>query len=151
MDNSVDQAVLGTGWAFPPSFQPQISSVKLVSAEEDIYESLKILLSTALGERVMQPTYGCDLRDLLFETMTPTVASSLKERIRSAILYHEPRIKLERLDLSLDQILEGMVLITVDYTIPNTNSRFSFVYPFYLNEGVGIIPAEPPSQFSLEN
>jgi phage baseplate assembly protein W len=89
----------------------------------------------------MQPTYGCNLDDLVFEPLTPTVASSIKEQIRTAILYHEPRISLDRLDLSLDEQLQGLVLITVEYTVLSTNSRFNFVYPFYFNEGSGILPA----------
>lgn len=140
MDNN-DKAYLGTGWGFPPTFYRDSGEVHLVSAEEDICESLQILLSTSLGERVMQPTYGCNLEDLLFEPLTPTVASSIKERVRSAILYHEPRISLERLDLALDGQLQGIVLLTVEYTILSTNSRFSFVYPFYQTEGSGILPA----------
>ncbi|MDZ7962280.1 MAG: GPW/gp25 family protein [Aulosira sp. DedQUE10] len=132
-----DNAFLGTGWGFPPSFNKMSRSVRLVSAEDDINESLKILLTTTLGERVMQPTYGCNLEDLLFEPLSPTVASSIKELVRIAILYHEPRIRLERLDLNLDDELKGVVNITVDYIVITTNSRFNFVYPFYLQEGVG--------------
>lgn len=88
----------------------------------------------------MQPTYGCNLQELLFEPLSPTVASNIKELVRTAILYHEPRIRLEQLDLSLESAIEGVVRITVDYTIISTNSRFSFVYPFYLQEGVSPVP-----------
>jgi phage baseplate assembly protein W len=132
-----DNTFLGTGWGFPPSFNKMSRSVRLVSAEDDINESLKILLTTTLGERVMQPTYGCNLEDLLFEPLSPTVASSIKELVRIAIVYHEPRIRLERLDLNLDDQLKGVVNITVNYIIITTNSRFNFVYPFYLQEGIG--------------
>lgn len=126
---------LGTGWGFPPSFAAN-GDVALVSADEDIRQSLQILLSTRLGERVMQPTYGCNLDELLFEPLSATVASNIKELVRTAILYHEPRIRLERVDLQLDRDRQGVVLITVDYIIRATNSRFSFVYPFYVEEGV---------------
>jgi phage baseplate assembly protein W len=112
--------------------------VELVSAEEDIWQSLYILLSTSLGERVMQPNYGCNLQELLFETLTPTVSSNIKEFLRTAILYHEPRIRLNRLELIEDQ-LRGIVNITVEYTILSTNSRFSLVYPFYIREGAGSV------------
>ncbi|MDJ0703316.1 MAG: GPW/gp25 family protein [Leptolyngbyaceae cyanobacterium MO_188.B28] len=149
MENT-NKAYLGTGWGFPPSFFPN-GQVSLVSAEEDICESLQILLSTSLGERVMQPTYGCNLQDLVFETLTPTVASSIKERVRTAILYHEPRINLDRLDLTMDRELEGIVLLTVEYTVLSTNSRFNLVYPFYLNEGSGILPAAAPRPASLSS
>ncbi len=140
MENS-DKAYLGTGWGFPPTFYRKSARVHLVSAEEDIQESLEILLSTSLGERVMQPTYGCNLDKQLFEPLNPTVASSIKQAIRDAILDHEPRIRIEQLDLALDKQRQGTVLIEVDYTILSTNSRFSFVYPFYLKEGSGILPA----------
>jgi len=131
------KAYLGTGWSFPPTFDKASRSVELVSAEDDIWQSLYILLSTSLGERVMQPTYGCNLTELLFETLSPNVASNIKELIRTAIVYHEPRIRLNQIDLSLSQELEGVVNIAVDYTILSTNSRFSLVYPFYIREGVG--------------
>jgi hypothetical protein len=133
------KAYLGTGWSFPPTFDKASRSVQLVSAEDDIWQSLYILLSTSLGERVMQPNYGCNLQELLFETLTPTVASNIKELLRTAILYHEPRIRLNRLDLSLSEQLQGVVNIAVDYTILSTNSRFSFVYPFYIKEGAGSV------------
>ena len=136
MDND-NTAYLGTGWGFPPTFDQRSGTVELVSAEEDIQQSLTILLSTSLGERVMQPTYGCNLRDSLFEALSPNVASHLKEQVRTAILYHEPRIRLNQIDLNLDEQLQGVAKIKVDYTILSTNSRFSLVYPFYLQEGAG--------------
>ncbi|NJR63081.1 MAG: GPW/gp25 family protein [Cyanobacteria bacterium CRU_2_1] len=149
------KAYLGTGWSFPPAFDKKGKRVRMVSAEDDICQSLQILLSTSLGERVMQPTYGCNLQDLLFESLTPTVASSIKELVRTAILYFEPRIRLNQLDLSLDQQLRGVVNITVDYTVISTNSRFNYVYPFYLQEGSGsLLPVSSgvptvPGQFAL--
>jgi uncharacterized protein len=132
------QAYLGTGWGFPPTFDKATRQVELVNGVTDIFESLSILLTTSVGERVMQPTYGCNLTELLFEPLSPSVASHVKELIRTAILYNEPRIRLEALDLSLNQQLEGVVDIQIDFTVLSTNSRFSFVYPFYLQEGAGL-------------
>jgi uncharacterized protein len=137
-----DKAFLGTGWGFPPTFSKASRSVQLVSAEDDICQSLQILLSTSLGERVMQPNYGCNLQNFLFEPLSPTITSSIKEQLRTSILYHEPRILLNGLDLSLDEQLQGRVNLTIDYTIINTNSRFNLVYPFYLEESTGsLLPA----------
>ncbi|AFY70353.1 GPW/gp25 family protein [Thalassoporum mexicanum PCC 7367] len=134
-----DQNFLGRGWSFPPTFNKITRQVQQVSGAQDIRESLGILLSTSIGERVMQPTYGCDLSELMFEPLTPTASSSIKELIRTAILYHEPRIKLDAIDLRLDHHLEGVVNIRIDYTVLSTNSRFSFVYPFYFQEGIGLV------------
>ncbi len=142
-----DKAYLGTGWGFPPTFEKASKYVNLVSAEQDICESLAILLSTSLGERVMQPTYGCNLNEFLFETLSPTVIGNIKELIATAILYHEPRIRLDEVDINLENQWQGIVEISVDYTIPNTNSRFNFVYPFYVQEGSGaLIPSQPKQQ-----
>jgi phage baseplate assembly protein W len=134
-----NNAYLGTGWSFPPTFNKTTRQVGLVSAVDDIYESLSILLSTGIGERVMQPTYGCNLSDLMFEPLAPTISSYIKELIRTAILYNEPRIRLDNIQLQLDEQLEGVVNIRIDFTVLSTNSRFSFVYPFYLQEGTGRI------------
>lgn len=140
------KAYLGTGWGFPPTFEKNSKQVKMVNAEDDICESLSILLSTSLGERVMQPNYGCNLQELMFETLSPTVASNIKELIRTAILYYEPRISINRLEVNLDNQLDGLVDIVVDYTILSTNSRFSFVYPFYLQEGSTTLLSSQPIQ-----
>lgn len=141
MENN-DKAFLGKGWAFPPSFDQASGGVQMVSAETDICQSLQILLSTSLGERVMQPTYGCNLDRYVFEPLSPSIASSIKEQVRTSILYHESRILLNSLDLELDEQLQGRIYLIVDYTILNTNSRFNIVYPFYIEEGTGtLLPA----------
>ena len=133
---------LGRGWSFPPSFDRTAKAVAMVTAEEDICQSLQILLSTSLGERVMQPDYGCNLQNLVFEPLSPTVSSTIKELVRSAIVYHEPRIKLMRLNLEQVDPYSGLVQLEVDYVIRSTNSRFSFVFPFYLQEGATtVLPA----------
>ncbi len=128
---------LGTGWGFPPTFLKSSNSVVLISDEEDINSSLEILLSTSIGERLMQPTYGCDLKNLLFETLDTSLKAYIKDLIKSAILYHEPRIRLD--DIELKTIpTEGVIEISLEYTIRTTNSRYNYVYPFYINEGTNI-------------
>ena len=127
------QSFKGTGWAFPPAFTKGVSGVHMVSDDEDIQQSLNILLTTAVGERIMRPDYGCDLRPYLFEPINTTLETLIKDIVETAILYHEPRIEL--LDLTLtDQSLEGILLIEIDYRIRSTNTRANFVYPFYKNE-----------------
>lgn len=128
---------LGTGWSFPPQFDKGKRSVKMISDETDINSSLHILLSTEIGERIMQPTYGCDLHRLLFEPLDMALKAYIKDLIRTAILYFEPRIKLE--NISLEEIPEeGRLDITLEYIIRTTNSRYNYVYPFYKSEGTNI-------------
>ncbi len=137
--NETFNSILGTGWAFPPSFDNEAASVSMVSNEEDIKESLNILLSTSLGERVMQPRYGCNLEDYLFEPLSSSVIGFIKDRVAYAILIYEPRIIAEKIEVSDDgsfDLIEGKFIISVEYTIPGTNSRFNYVYDYYKNEAL---------------
>ena len=129
----LEKTFLGTGWSFPPSFDRKLKSVKLVSDKTDIDQSLEILLSTKLGERVMLPKYGCDLSDLVFESMNTTFETYITDLVKTAILYHEPRVDMESLEFESDQN-EGKLLIIINYKIRITNSRSNFVFPFYKNE-----------------
>jgi phage baseplate assembly protein W len=132
------KAFLGIGWGFPPEFSEDLNEVVMISEEEDIKSSLEILLNTRLGERVMLPNYGCNLQDLLFEKLDRTLITYTKELIETAILYHEPRIDVIKIDISETDPLEGQLVIKIDYRIRATNSRTNVVFPFYKGEGTDI-------------
>lgn len=132
------QSFLGTGWSFPPQFDDQGSQVHMLSDAEDIQSSLGILLATRPGERVMLPDYGCNLEELLFEPLTTTMKTYMKDLIQTAILYHEPRIDVNKIELVDSGEPEGRILITIDYTVRSTNSRFNYVFPFYIHEGTEV-------------
>ena len=110
----------------------------MLEEEADIASSLEILLSTTPGERVMQPFYGCNLSELLFETLDTRMKTLMADKVESAILYHEARITLESVNLDDSLELEGVVRIEVVYRVKSTNSRFNFVYPYYRLEGTDI-------------
>jgi uncharacterized protein len=131
---TVEQSFLGTGWSFPPTFTIGGAEVEMVAGVEDIHQSLQILLSTRLGERVMRDDFGCDLSYVLFEEIDQSLVNSLTRIVSDAILYHEPRISLDSLDVSESEIQPGLLLISIEYMIRSTNSRFNMVYPFYINE-----------------
>ena len=128
------QDFLGVGWAFPPTFRPESRSVELASDVADIRQSLEILLSTTIGERLLHPTYGCDLRRYLFEPLSATVAGLIQETVTTAILYHEPRIRPESIRLEQPPN-EGTLYLHIDYLVRATNSRGNFVFDFYKTEG----------------
>lgn len=133
-----EHSFLGTGWGFPPRFDKSLKSVIMLKDEEDIQSSLYILLTTRIGERVMQPTYGCNLDELVFESLTSTFKSYIRDLVMTAILFHEPRIKLNKVELDDSRELEGIILIEIDYTVRSTNTRFNYVFPYYKNEGTDI-------------
>ncbi|KJF43759.1 GPW/gp25 family protein [Draconibacterium sediminis] len=126
---------LGRGWSFPPEFKKGTKSVKLLENEEDIKSSLEILLSTRLGERIMVPDYGCNLDELLFKPLNLTLKTYVIDLIKRAILYHEPRIDVNKIAIDPINEPEGELLINIDYTIRSTNSRKNMVFPFYKTEG----------------
>ncbi|MDO9254486.1 MAG: GPW/gp25 family protein [Bacteroidales bacterium] len=132
------KSFLGTGWGFPPAFSNKTSDIGMLSDVDDIQSSLEILLTTRPGERVMRPDYGCNLDELVFEPLTTTFKTYIKDLISTAILYYEPRIEVNSIDLDDTGELEGRILIVIDYTVSATNTRFNFVYPFYKNEATDL-------------
>jgi hypothetical protein len=129
---------LGRGWSFPPTFNRNLSEVEMLEQEADIASSLEVLLTTVRGERMMLPQYGCNLDELVFESLDTRMKTLMADKVESAILYHEPRIELENVRLDDTRELEGVVLIEVTYRVKSTNSRFNFVFPYYKLEGTDI-------------
>ena len=135
---STINSFLGTGWNFPPRFDKSLASVDMISEEADVQSSLEILLTTRPGERIMRSDYGCNLDELLFEPLTTTFKTFIKDLVSTAILYHEPRIEVNKIELDETGELDGRVVIAIEYTIRSTNSRYNFVFPFYRSEGTEV-------------
>jgi len=110
----------------------------MVSEEDDIRESLRILLSTTPGERIMYPEYGCGLNALMFEQMNESAVTAMKDAIDRAVLFFEPRISLNDIEVDDSALHDGLVKLTLKYTVRTTNSRSNMVYPFYFLEGTDI-------------
>lgn len=124
---------LGRGWQFPFRFDPRNRQVGMAAGVEDIEESLRILFGTAPGERVMLPAYGCDVRRAVFETIDESTLTDLKESIRRAILFFEPRILLEHIETEAEP-MAGRVDLKLEYVVRTTNTRHNLVYPLYLDQ-----------------
>ncbi|MCC6411369.1 MAG: GPW/gp25 family protein [Saprospiraceae bacterium] len=135
----VSDSFFGTGWDFPPTFLKGKNGVLMTSDQEDIEKSLHILLTTGIGERIMQPRYGCNMDRLLFEPLDTTMQAYMEDIVRTAVLYFEPRIILNSVVL-VPLTQEGRIDIMVDYLIAGTNSRYNFVYPYFLDEGASDKP-----------
>ncbi|MEO1053668.1 MAG: GPW/gp25 family protein [Bacteroidota bacterium] len=135
--NINDNSFLGRGWAFPVTFTKGSYTAELSEDEQDIKESLIILLSTSLGERVLRDDYGANLEDMLFEGISVTTATIIINRLKKGIKFHEPRVKVEDIDMVPD-VVNGLIEVTIIYKIIATNTRTNLVFPFYLNEGTNI-------------
>lgn len=134
-DNS---SFLGNGWGFPPTFDKSSKQVKMVTNEHDIQESLEILLNTIKGERVMQPVFGCNIQQMVFDSFTTTTQTYLRNLITQSVLHYESRITLIDINFEISSLREGVVSINLEYIIRTTNTRSNYVFPFYLVEGTHI-------------
>ena len=140
-----DPGFLGRGWSFPPSFDAFTGTATLVTADDDIHQSLRILFETRPGERVMHPTFGCRIHDYLFDPMNAATMRKMETAIAQAILFFEARITLNEIDVHIANAEEGRLLIDLTYTIRQTNARSNVVFPFYIREGT-LIPDAPVTE-----
>jgi phage baseplate assembly protein W len=130
----LENTFLGTGWSFPPAFGPGGAEVRTVFGVEDIEQSLAVLLATRRGERVMQEDFGCDLSEFLFGEISQGLIGRVRGVIADAILHNEPRITVNEIEVSEHGMHDGLLLISIAYTVRATNSRYNMVFPFYLQE-----------------
>lgn len=126
-------AFLGRGWSFPPRFDGNKRLV-MVENEGDIEESLRILLATRCGERVMQPAYGTTLHRLMFESANEHLLTELKDMLSTAILFFEPRVELMQVNARVSESDWSCIEVLLDYRIRSTNTRHNMVYPLYLDQ-----------------
>ena len=146
---AASSSFLGTGWSFPPDFVQNGRGVVMTSDEEDIRDSLEILFGTVRGERLLLPSYGLEPHELMFEPASTTMRTFLKDRITTAILIYEPRIRLISLEVDSPDPNAGTFRITLEYEVRATNSRYNLVYPFYehdSNEARGTITGKRPAR-----
>lgn len=122
---------LGRGWNFPISVD-QAGQIALVPGEESIRQSIWTILSTAPGERVMRPDFGCGLYDLVFSVNNAATATAVSAAAREALDLWEPRIDVLGVTAGPDPSAPDVLLIDISYQVRATNSRFNLVYPFYL-------------------
>ena len=133
----IDRSFLGTGWSFPPTFRREWYGVEMLKEEADVHSSIGIILNTLSGERVMLPTFGCNLQPYVFEPMNPSTIALIEKIVKEALVYHEPRIIVENI-VSVPEPENGLLSINIEYSIITTNTRYNYVYPFYMKEATNI-------------
>ena len=122
---------LGVGWSFPVSTDGT-GMLAHAQFEESVRQSIWIILSTAKGERVMRPDFGCDIYDLVFEVNSATTAGRVAQAVKQALLLYEPRIDVLDVQVQAEGTSGEVMLISIDYEVRATNNVFNLVYPFYL-------------------
>jgi len=122
---------IGKGWAFPIRADAT-GSIALVARDQELAESIRLILGTAKGERPMRPEFGCGIHDRIFSPMDATTAGRVAYDVRSALDRWEPRIDVGSVDVSYDESKSGVMYVDINYTERETNDRRNLVFPFYV-------------------
>jgi phage baseplate assembly protein W len=129
-----DRAFLGRGLKFP--LQVTARGRLSISQEEDrVEESIYFILGTRFGERLMLPSFGCGIHDLLFAPNNPSTRTRAVEQVRRALVAWEARIDVLSVTAETSDAEPSLLLIRVDYRIRANNAVGNIVYPFYITEG----------------
>ena len=128
---------LGRGWSFPPRPDAATGRFSTTSGEENIRQSVYIILSTRCGERAMMPQFGCNLHDYVFELPDTSALTLVRSEVVDALTRWEPRITDIGVDVDLSGLNAGKLVLDISYTVRDTNRPDNLVFPYYLYEGVG--------------
>lgn len=127
--------IIGTGWTFPIKVNSN-GGLSYTSGPDKIQQAIWIILSTALGERAMNPTFGAGVQDYVFQSNSTLTQSGLAGAVKAALVKWEPRIEIDSVTVATSPDQASQVLININYRIRTTNELFNMVYPLYLTEGV---------------
>jgi uncharacterized protein len=122
---------LGVGWTLPVQLTDQ-GQIVTAKSEDAIRQSIWMILSTAKGERLMRPDFGCGIHDLVFAPNSAGTIGQVVSDVRDALIEWEPRIDVLDVDVVSDSTQPNRLLIQINYQVRTTNNRFNLVYPFYL-------------------
>lgn len=128
---------LGRGFAFPPRIDSATGQFVMTESEEDIRQSIYIILMTRMKERAMLPDFGCNLHEYIFEVPDSDFEVQIGSEIREALMRYEPRIINVDVEVDSNNISKGMINLNINYTVRATNNPNNLVFPYYLMEGVG--------------
>lgn len=126
---------LGRGWSMPVQLDPRTGLVASVAFEDDIRQSIFIILETAPGERVMRPNFGCGIHELVFAAVDSTVQQRIRSLVEEALRRCEARIEVLGVTIDEEAGTRGTLLIEVEYRVRKTNQVGNLVFPFYFREG----------------
>jgi uncharacterized protein len=123
--------IVGRGWAFPPRVGPQ-GGLALTTERNELVQSIQVILGTSTGQRVMRPTFGCRLHELMFAPNNSHTAAQARRYVEEALGMWEPRINVIQVEVGPDPLDTSRLLIAIEYEMKATHDRRSLVYPFYL-------------------
>ena len=132
--SSTNREFLGVGWKFPLQVNAR-GAIASARYEQSIEESIYIILSTAKGERLMMPDFGCGIHDIVFSPNNPAVVTLIVDAVRKALVAQEPRIDVLVVDAETSTTQQNVLIIRINYRVRANNTIENLVYPFYITEG----------------
>src|ERR1051325_5236916 len=128
---SNDRDFLGRGLRFPVSVNLN-GGVSTSQLEENVRQSIFIILGTAPGERINRPQFGCQIHDLMFAPNNDLTAARAEIYCEEAIYKFEPRIDKVTCKASPNSVEPNRLDIRIEYQIAGKNDKRNLVFPFYL-------------------
>lgn len=126
---------LGRGWAMPVELDLRTGHVAHAAYEEDIRQSIRIILETSPGERVMRPNFGCGIHELVFASLDSTTMARIRSVVQEALGRFEARIDVLEVTVDENASTEGQLLVEIEYRVRKTNQIGNLVFPIYFREG----------------
>ena len=123
--------IIGSGWTFPPRIDAQ-GGISLTNEFSELEQAIQIILSTSPGQRVMRPTFGCRLQELVFAPNNSQTAAQARRYVEEALGMWEPRIRVVDVRVGPDPNSASRLLIEIEYQVKATHDKRSLVHPFYL-------------------
>ena len=123
--------IIGRGWVFPPRIDPQ-GGLALTHERNELEQSILIILGTSPGQRVMRPTFGCKLHELVFSPNNSYTAARARRYVEEALGMWEPRINVVKIEVFPDPQETNRLMIEIEYEVKANHDRRSLVYPYYL-------------------
>ncbi len=125
---------LGAGWHFPVTADKVTGQIMECSYEDNIRQSIYLIVMTKKGERVMRPDFGCDIHQHMFAALDYTTLTMMKHAVEEALVRWEPRITDINVKVENRMQKENAIQIEIAYRVRTTNNPFNLVFPFYLQE-----------------
>ena len=126
--------ILGTGWQFPVELN-SLNLFEMSDDEKKVEESIRIIMGTNHGERVMRPEFGCNLSSVIFEPINYTTLNLINYLVREGLTRFEPRIEVEEVVSLPSDEYDNLVEVHVTYSLRSTSAVHNLIYPLYLQEG----------------
>jgi phage baseplate assembly protein W len=127
----MSEKFVGRGWNYPLGTDAT-GSIALATDDRNIQQSIRLILGTAPGERRMRPHFGCGIHNFVFASADATTAGLLGAEVKKALAFWEPRIDVNSVDVSVDEVNRNAMYIDIHYTKKGSYDPRNLVFPFYV-------------------